>query len=75
MPHSVSRALGSILLLLIAGSNVGFTGRGFWSMSLGSKQWAVGRECGKGLDGQGWIFVGKAYVVVTAIGRSPRYWM
>jgi len=51
MPHSVARGLGSTLLLLIAMSNVGFTGRGFWSMALGSIQWAVGRECGKGFDG------------------------
>jgi len=47
VPHSVARALGSMLLLLI----VGFTGRGFWSMALGSIHWAVGRVCGKGLAG------------------------
>jgi hypothetical protein len=47
----VARVLGSTLLILTAGSNVGFTGIGFWSMALGSIQWAVGRECGKGLDG------------------------
>jgi hypothetical protein len=51
MPHSVARALGLTLLLLIAGSNVGFTGIGFWNVALGSIQWAVGRVCGKGLDG------------------------
>jgi len=51
----VARALGSTVLLLVAGSNVGFTGRGFWSMSLDSIHWAVGRECGKGLDGQGYL--------------------
>jgi len=51
MHHSLARSLGSTLLLLIAGSNVGFTGRGFWSMALGSIHWAVGRECGKGLGG------------------------
>ena len=50
MPHSVAMALGSTLLLLIAGSNVGFTDRGFWSMALCSIQWAIGRECCKGLD-------------------------
>jgi len=52
MSSSVARSLDSTLLLLTAGSNVGFTGRGFWSMALGSIQWAVGRVCGKGLDGQ-----------------------
>jgi len=51
MSHSVARALGLTLLLLIAGSNVGFTGIGFWSVALGSIQWDVGRVCGKGLDG------------------------
>jgi hypothetical protein len=51
MPSAVARSLGSTLLLLIAGSNVGFTDRGFWSMALGSIQWAVDRECGRGLDG------------------------
>jgi len=55
MPHSVARALGSTLLLLFAGSIVGFNGRGFWTMALGSIQWAVGRECAKGLDGQGYL--------------------
>jgi hypothetical protein len=55
MPHSVARSLGSTLLLLIARSNVWFSGRGFWSMALGSIQWAVGRECGKGLDGQEYL--------------------
>jgi hypothetical protein len=45
MPHSVARALGSTLLPLFAGSVVGFTGRGFWTMALGSIQWAVGRVC------------------------------
>ena len=55
MPHSVARVLGLTLLLLIAGSNVGFTGIGFWSVALGSIQWAVGRVCGKGLDGQGYF--------------------
>jgi len=49
MTQSVARAVGSTLLLLIARFNVGFTGRGFWSMALGSMQWAVDRECGKGL--------------------------
>jgi hypothetical protein len=29
MPNSVARALGSTLLLVIAGSNVGVTGGGF----------------------------------------------
>jgi len=53
MPHSVARALGSTVLLLVVGSNVGFTGRGFGSMSLGSIHWAVGSVCGKGLDRQG----------------------
>jgi hypothetical protein len=47
MPHSVARALGSTLLLLVAG----FTGRGFCSMALGLIHWAVGRVCGKGLEG------------------------
>ena len=51
MPHSVARALGPTLLLLVEGSNVGFTGRGFWSMALGLIDWAVGRVCGKGLEG------------------------
>jgi len=51
MHLSLATALGSTLLLLIAGSNVVFTGRGFWSMALGSIQWAVGRVCGNGLDG------------------------
>jgi hypothetical protein len=46
MRHSMARALGLTLLLLIAGSNVGF-----WSVALGSIQWAVGKVCGKGLDG------------------------
>jgi len=55
MPHSLARALGSTLLLLIAGSNVGFTGGGFWCMALVCLQWAVGRECGKCLDGQGYL--------------------
>jgi len=44
MPHSVARALCSTLLIFIAGSNVGFTGRGFWSM-------ALDRKCAKGLGG------------------------
>jgi hypothetical protein len=35
MHHSVTRALGSTLLILITGSNVGFTGRGFWDMAIG----------------------------------------
>jgi len=51
MHHSLARALGSTLLILIAGSNVGFTGRGFWDVAKGSIQWAVGRECSKGLGG------------------------
>lgn len=51
MRHSLARALGSTLWLLIAGSNVGFTGRGFWSVALRSVHWAVGRECGKDLGG------------------------
>ena len=51
MHHSLARALGSTLLILI----VGFTGRRFWDMAIGSIQWAVGRECGKGLDGQGYL--------------------
>jgi len=55
MHHSLARALGSTLLILIAGSIVGFTGRRFWDMAIGSIQWAVGRECGKGLDGQGYL--------------------
>jgi hypothetical protein len=55
MHHSLARALGSTLLILIAGSNVGFTGRGFWDMAMGSIRWAVGREYGKGLDGQGYL--------------------
>jgi hypothetical protein len=41
----VARALGSTVVLLVAGSHVGFTGRGFWSVALGSIQWAVGRVC------------------------------
>jgi hypothetical protein len=55
MPYFVARALGSTLLLLVAESNVEFTGKGFWSMALGSIQWAVGRVCGKGLDGPGYL--------------------
>jgi len=51
MHHSLARALGSTLLILIAGSNVGFTGRGFWDVAIGSIQWAVRRECSKGLGG------------------------
>jgi hypothetical protein len=69
MTHSVAKALGSTLLLLIARSNVGYSGRGLWSMALGPIQWAVGRECGKGLDRQGYFF-GKAYVGVTGRGRN-----
>ena len=46
----MARALSSTLLKFIAGFNVGFSGRGFWSMALGFMLWAVGRECGKGLD-------------------------
>ena len=48
MPHSVARALCSTLLIFIAGSNIGFTGRGFWSM-------ALGRKCAKGLGGRGYL--------------------
>ena len=55
MHHSLARALASTLLIIIAGSNVGFTGRGFWDVAVGSIQWAVGRVCGKGLDGQGYL--------------------
>jgi hypothetical protein len=51
MHYSLARSLGSTLLILIAGSNVGFTGRGFWDIAVGSIQCAVGRERGKGLDG------------------------
>ena len=39
------------LFILVAGSHVGFTGRGFWDMAMGSIQGAVGRECSKGLGG------------------------
>jgi hypothetical protein len=55
MHDSLARVLGSTLLILIAGSNIGFTGWGFWDMVVGSIQWAVGRRCGKGLDGQGYL--------------------
>jgi hypothetical protein len=59
MHHSLGGALGSILLLLIAGSIGEFTGRGFWSMAVGCMLWTVGRECGKGLDWRR-TFVGKS---------------
>jgi len=55
MHHSLAGAPGSTLLILIAGSNVRFTGRGFWDMAVGFIKWPVGREYGKGLDGQGYL--------------------
>jgi len=50
MHHSLARALDSTLLILIAGSSVGFTGRGFWDMAVGCILWAVGIVCSKALD-------------------------
>jgi hypothetical protein len=50
MHPSLVRALGSTLLILIAGSNVGFTGIGFWDMAVGCILWAVGIVYSKVLD-------------------------
>jgi hypothetical protein len=49
MHHSLAMALGSTLLILTAGSNVGFTGRGFWDVTVGSMLRAVGIVCSKAL--------------------------
>jgi len=50
MHHSVAGAWGSTLLILIAGSNVGYIGKGFWDMAVGCMVWAVGIVCSKTLD-------------------------
>jgi hypothetical protein len=50
MHNFLAMAVGSTLLILIAGSNVGFTGRGFWSMAVGCVLGGVGIVCIKALD-------------------------
>ena len=42
-------------------------------MAVDSIQWAVGRECGKGLDGRGYLL--ERLIWVLQAEESPRYWM
>jgi len=49
MPCSVTRALGSILVILVAGVMLRVTGRGVWDMALSSIPWVVYIVCCKAL--------------------------
>ena len=73
MPSSVTRALGSISFIVVAGVMLGVTGRGVWDMALSSVLWAVYIVCCKALV---WPsnFVGKACVgaVVRGLGAARR---
>jgi len=49
MHHSVGRAVGSSLMILVPGANIGVTRKLFWDMSLGSLPWGVDIVFGKAL--------------------------
>ena len=56
MHHSLAWAQSSALLILVAGSNVGFTGRGFCDVAVSCMLWAVGIVCSKALIDEGlWL--------------------